>query len=132
MTASGLLRVEAIQMQVRTKKDDRQPFCDAREEDINGIYAREVIREQRKKPHSRHGYIFFTSRRLIKTKYSEKRMQEILADIILFVYIDFFINLLSFLRSLLYKLRYKLSWLSLRKTQLLKKIIKNTLSLCTF
>jgi len=49
MTASGLLRVEAIQMQVRTKKDDRQPFCDARKEDINGIYAREVIREQRKK-----------------------------------------------------------------------------------
>jgi len=98
MTVSGLLRVEAIQMQVRTKKDDRQPFCDARKEDINGMYAREVIREQRKKPHSRHGYIFFTSRPLIKTNYSEKRiLQEILADVI---FIDFFINLLSFLRSL--------------------------------
>ncbi|KYM75598.1 hypothetical protein ALC53_14026 [Atta colombica] len=33
------LRVEMIQMQVRiTKRDDRQPFYDAQEEDINGIY----------------------------------------------------------------------------------------------
>ncbi|KYQ56240.1 hypothetical protein ALC60_04854 [Trachymyrmex zeteki] len=34
------LRVEVIQMQVKmTKRDDRQPFYDAQEEDINGLHT---------------------------------------------------------------------------------------------